>query len=330
MYVSRKLLLKYGISLALLGMAYLGGALAQTDGAAEGSTYHQDRLVSEVPSGAINGSNTTFTVSQVPQGASTDFLYRNGVRLVYQADYQVRANVISIASSQVPQVGDSLYFSYLPDASSTRSIMTTPRTAAPAENQDEVSIAACREALRNEAIDLSSGVDRASTGRRLHLFHDSGLTRQHENEALAMLASRLTNETSENAVGVEGLGDASAPSVYSTPTRSGSYGRRTSNDASFTGGPRQHRESTIANDDRDSSSALRMLESRLSNVDPQQIDVLSSSADSRNAHPDPQRGMRLSADTPALEVHRIGRTSREAMDMLVSRIGIAAQREIAR
>ena len=45
--------------------------------------------------------------------------------LLYQTDYHVNANEIFISPSQVPQVGDNLYFSYIAAPTSTRSIAQT-------------------------------------------------------------------------------------------------------------------------------------------------------------------------------------------------------------
>ena len=73
MMMSRMSLFKCGVALAFFGMSFLNIACAQTG---------VGGLISEVPKGAIDGWNTTFMVSEIPQDASTDHLYRNGVPLV--------------------------------------------------------------------------------------------------------------------------------------------------------------------------------------------------------------------------------------------------------
>jgi len=67
---------------------------------------------SEAPSGTINGSNTTFTLSQIPYPAASVSVYRNGLRLASSVDYGISGNVITFASGFVPQTGDSLLCSY--------------------------------------------------------------------------------------------------------------------------------------------------------------------------------------------------------------------------
>ena len=66
----------------------------------------------EVPSGAINGSNATFTLSQIPTPAAAVSVYRNGLRLASSVDYNISGNTITFISSFVPQSGDLLLCSY--------------------------------------------------------------------------------------------------------------------------------------------------------------------------------------------------------------------------
>ena len=67
---------------------------------------------SEVPSGSVNGTNTVFTLSQTPLPASGVSVYRNGLRLAGAVDYTISGNMITFASSVVPQAGDLLLCSY--------------------------------------------------------------------------------------------------------------------------------------------------------------------------------------------------------------------------
>jgi hypothetical protein len=66
----------------------------------------------EVPSGATNGSNTSFTLANVPNPSSSLALFRNGLRLNQGVDYTISANGITFQSGTVPQNGDTLLASY--------------------------------------------------------------------------------------------------------------------------------------------------------------------------------------------------------------------------
>jgi len=66
----------------------------------------------EVPSGTVNGSNATFTLSQIPTPAASVSVYRNGLRLASSVDYNISGNTITFLSSFVPQTGDLLLCSY--------------------------------------------------------------------------------------------------------------------------------------------------------------------------------------------------------------------------
>ncbi len=321
MMMSRKLLLKCRLSLALFGMSFLNLAFAQAGGGA---------MINEVPHGAIDGWNTTFTVSEIPLDASTDHLYRNGVPLVYQTDYRVNSNVITIAPSQVPQVGDSLYFSYLAATGSPRSISPISAPVAPAQNRDEVSIAASREALRNEASKLSSAMGGDTRERGLQLFHRSDLERQHELEALTMLSSRLTDGQAGIADGLEGLGDAPAPSVYSARAETSSRGRpMLSASERLESQPSSGR--TVAPPlEVDSDPAIRLLERQLSVIDPQQLGNIDATPETMSPSVMPSDASHQPALSASRELRMLRRTSREAIDILGTRLGIAGVSEIAK
>src|SRR3990167_8546159 len=66
---------------------------------------------SETPSGAINGSNVTFTLAATPD-SGTLRLYRNGVRLKAGSgnDYTLSGGTITMA--QAPESGDVLLADY--------------------------------------------------------------------------------------------------------------------------------------------------------------------------------------------------------------------------
>lgn len=65
----------------------------------------------EVPSGIVNGLNTTFTLNSAPSGSSL-VLFRNGVRQQAGVDYTLTGSSIVFASAAVPQTQDTLLASY--------------------------------------------------------------------------------------------------------------------------------------------------------------------------------------------------------------------------
>ena len=67
---------------------------------------------SEIPTGAVNGANASFTLSQIPFPSTSAAVYRNGVRLLSGIDYTISGNAITFASSFVPQTGDAVICSY--------------------------------------------------------------------------------------------------------------------------------------------------------------------------------------------------------------------------
>ena len=66
----------------------------------------------EVPSGTVDGSNTSFTLSQAPNPAASLAVYRNGIRLRANLDYNLSAATIVFVPGQAPQAGDVLLCSY--------------------------------------------------------------------------------------------------------------------------------------------------------------------------------------------------------------------------
>ena len=66
----------------------------------------------EIPAGAVNGSNTVFTLASAPSPAGSLELYRNGLLMRQGADYQISGNTITFFLASVPQSGDLLVASY--------------------------------------------------------------------------------------------------------------------------------------------------------------------------------------------------------------------------
>lgn len=70
--------------------------------------------VEEVPVGAVDGVNTTFTLTAAPANAIVNW-YINGIRQKVTTDYSLAGAVITCVSSvhQTPQTGDDVYVTYL-------------------------------------------------------------------------------------------------------------------------------------------------------------------------------------------------------------------------
>lgn len=81
-------------------------------GSSNGSTGSGTFVDSEAPGGAINGSNTSFTLANIPAPSTSVELFRNGLLLQQGNDYTVSSNVITFLSSTAPQTNDVLLASY--------------------------------------------------------------------------------------------------------------------------------------------------------------------------------------------------------------------------
>jgi hypothetical protein len=66
----------------------------------------------EIPSGLVNGVNTSFTVMYAPAPASSLIVFRNGLRMSQAADYTLNGNTITFLTVATPQAGDLLSVSY--------------------------------------------------------------------------------------------------------------------------------------------------------------------------------------------------------------------------
>lgn len=66
----------------------------------------------ETPSGAVDGANTTFTLSGVPLPASSLMVYRNGLLQKVGVDFTLSLDRITFLPGAVPQVGDLVQASY--------------------------------------------------------------------------------------------------------------------------------------------------------------------------------------------------------------------------
>ena len=84
---------------------WVGGACPD---AAAGLTF----VDAETPGGSVDGSNSVFTLSQVPNPVSSVALYRNGLRLRANLDYTLSSNQLVFQPGLSPQSGDVLLCSY--------------------------------------------------------------------------------------------------------------------------------------------------------------------------------------------------------------------------
>jgi hypothetical protein len=66
----------------------------------------------EQPSGIINGTNPTFTLSGIPYPPSSLLLFRNGLLQQQSGDYTVASGTVTFASASIPQPGDILLAYY--------------------------------------------------------------------------------------------------------------------------------------------------------------------------------------------------------------------------
>jgi hypothetical protein len=64
------------------------------------------------PSGIVNGSNTTFTLSQTPSPSTSVALYRNGIVQKAGQDYTLSGSTVAFVAASVPQAGDTLLAYY--------------------------------------------------------------------------------------------------------------------------------------------------------------------------------------------------------------------------
>ena len=66
----------------------------------------------EVPSGAVNGANASFTLSAAPAPPTSLALYRNGVLQKTGLDYTLAGNTVQFTAASIPQNGDMLVATY--------------------------------------------------------------------------------------------------------------------------------------------------------------------------------------------------------------------------
>ena len=75
-------------------------------------TTNASFLDGDSPSGMVNGTNTTFTLSQAPSPSTSLSLYRNGIMQKAGQDFTLSGSTVTFAPANTPQVGDTLLASY--------------------------------------------------------------------------------------------------------------------------------------------------------------------------------------------------------------------------
>jgi uncharacterized protein YoxC len=66
----------------------------------------------ETPSGAVNGTNTTFTLANTPATSASVAIYRNGVLQSNGTDFTISGRTVTFASVSMPQSGDIIQAFY--------------------------------------------------------------------------------------------------------------------------------------------------------------------------------------------------------------------------
>jgi hypothetical protein len=66
----------------------------------------------EIPAGALDGVNRTFTLGQIPFPSASLHFYRNGILQMAAVDYTLNGNTVTFLPASTPQPGDLLSVSY--------------------------------------------------------------------------------------------------------------------------------------------------------------------------------------------------------------------------
>lgn len=71
-------------------------------------------IVDEIPSGAIDGINATFTLANIPLTGKL-MVFINGIKMEagYSSDYTISGNIITINAGAIPQTGDKISATYI-------------------------------------------------------------------------------------------------------------------------------------------------------------------------------------------------------------------------
>lgn len=70
------------------------------------------RSQAEVPSGTVNGTNATFTLTQSPNPAISLMLFVDGVLMTQTSHYTLSGVTVTFVSDYIPQTGQTIFASY--------------------------------------------------------------------------------------------------------------------------------------------------------------------------------------------------------------------------
>ncbi len=101
-----------GLNLLISNLTNTVNSLSATVGNLAPGTTNANFIDDEIPSGAINGSNVSFTLAYTPAPSTDLSLYRNGILQMNGLDYSVTANAITFSSNEPPQTADELLAYY--------------------------------------------------------------------------------------------------------------------------------------------------------------------------------------------------------------------------
>lgn len=197
--------------------------------------------VSEVPSGAVDGTNGVFTLSNIPWPGASVHVFDNGIEEKSPSDYQVKGSNVVFSAGHIPAKGDVVNVFYFqspnwpPTQGSSGPSNFQPAVQVPngeiAISQElvhgaiEREIARVRSPLTRRIMASARRSDRTDTVIEHHREPRMGQARYLG--AISMLERRLSltrrgeeQERAEasyrdvSADGVEGLGDNDAPGPF--------------------------------------------------------------------------------------------------------------------
>lgn len=171
--------------------------------------------VTEAPAGSVDGKNTRFTLSRVPEPGSAVQIYRNGVHLTLGEDYEASGNTIIFETRETPLPGDFLQAIYEPAARGLQAARSAARVST-FTGGEEISSALARKALSTELGGLSEPkVNREQTGGSSPLLSidiDSlSASSSHATRGVRRKGKGEPQNTEKSTTvqGVDGLGDNS-------------------------------------------------------------------------------------------------------------------------
>lgn len=138
----------------------------------------------EVPQGTIDGSNSVFTLANVPAPTSSLLLSRNGILLSAGQDYSISAATVTFMNNARPQTGDTLLASYRLGTVGQSSFVDAQTPGGQMDGN-------------NLVFTLTS----APTGSSLKLFKNGFLLLNNVDYSLSGLTIRFSNTTSTPTIG---------------------------------------------------------------------------------------------------------------------------------